>query len=135
MSAERERANRLHRLLEVQARKRKLTEWRLAELAREGAELQATSAEILESLGTHSLLNGLFLEGRASALRRNEAKIVANRQSREETGRELVEAQRIEKRMARAVDDAETAALRREEREELELALDDYLAAGRASLE
>ncbi|WP_152046112.1 hypothetical protein [Aureimonas psammosilenae] len=135
MSTERDRAERLKRLLDVQARKRRLAEWRLAELVREEAELKATSAEILESLGTQSLLNGLFLEGRASALRRNEAKIVLNVQNREATGKALVEAQRIEKRMERAVAEADLIALRREERDDLDLALDDYLAATGASLE
>ncbi len=135
MSTERDRAERLKRLLDVQARKRRLAEWRLAELVREEAELKATSAEILESLGTQSLLNGLFLEGRASALRRNEAKIVLNVQNREATGKALVEAQRIEKRMERAVAEADVIALRREERDDLDLALDDYLAATGASLE
>ncbi|KAB0679888.1 hypothetical protein [Aureimonas leprariae] len=135
MSAERERAERLKRLLDVQARKRRLAEWQLAELRREAGELAAASAEIIESLGTQSLLNGLFLEGRASALRRNEAKIVRNRDAAAKAGAAFAEAQGIEKRMERAVAEAETVAARREERDALAATLDDYLAAARTSLE
>jgi hypothetical protein len=135
MSAERERAERLKRLLDVQARRRRLAEWRLADLRREAAALEATSAEILESLGTQSLLNGLFLEGRASALRRNEARIVANRAGASDAERRLVDIRGMEKRMEKAAGEAEGAALRREERDRLSEALDDYLAARAASLE
>jgi hypothetical protein len=133
MSEERERAERLKRLLDVQGRRRKLAEWRLADLHREGEALAATSAEILESLGVHSLLNGLFLEGRASALRRNEAKIVANRAGAAEAERRLVEMRGMEKRMAKAAGEAEGVAQGREERDRLAEALDDYLAARAAS--
>lgn len=135
MSAERERAERLKRLLDVQVRKRRLAEWKVADCNRADAELAATSAEIIESLGTQSLLNGLFLEGRASALRRNEAKILANRSLLQQAATALVEAQGVEKRMERAVAEAETVALRREEGESLALALDDWLAAKSTSLE
>ncbi len=135
MSAEADRADRLRRLLDVQARKRRLAEWALADRRREGAELAAASAAIIESLGTQSLLNGLFLEGRASALRRNEALVVANRAAQTRAAADLAEAQGIEKRMERAVAEAGVAARRRAERDVLEATMDEYFATPRASLE
>jgi hypothetical protein len=135
VSAERERAERLRRLLDVQSRKRRLAEWKLGELQREATALAATSAEIIESLGTQSLLNGLFLEAKASTLRRNEARIVANKAALAEAAARLLDAQGIEKRMERAVAEANVVAARREERDALAATLDDYLAAARTSLE
>jgi hypothetical protein len=135
MSGEQARAIRLQRLLTVQARKRQMEEWQLAELRRTGAELEATSIEILQSLGDQSLLQGLFLEAKAATLRRNEVQITANREEQSQTELRVREAQGIEKRLEQASEEATGAAARVEERVALELALDDYLTAARASFE
>lgn len=135
MSGERERAARLSRLLEVQGRKRQMQEWKLAALKREAVALHETSAEILASLGEHCLLNGLFLEGRASALRRNEGLIVCNRTAQEGAETELEAARTIEKRVEREAAAANEAAGRAKEQADLLSALDDYLTTRSASFE
>jgi hypothetical protein len=135
MSGEEARATRLQRLLAVQARKRQMEEWRLADLKREATALAANSVEILQSLGDQSLLQGLFLEAKASALRRNEVEIVTNQTAQGKAADRLREAQGIEKRLERASEDAGVVAARAEERTALELALDGYLTAARASFE
>ena len=135
MSGERERAVRLGRLLEVQGRKRQMEEWRLAALKREGVALHETSAEILASLGEQCLLNGLFLEGRASALRRNEGLIVRNRTAQEAAEADLDAARSIEKRLEREASAAGEIAARVKEQTDLLAALDDYLVTRSASFE
>jgi len=135
MSGEQTKATRLQRLLTVQARKRQMEEWRLAELKREGIALAATSVEILQSLGDQCLLQGLFLEAKASSLRRNEVHIAANQVAQIAAVETLREAQGIEKRLERAAEDAGVDAARVGERDALALALDDYLTASRASFE
>jgi hypothetical protein len=135
MSGEKERAVRLARLVEVQSRKRQMEEWRLGALKREAVQLAETSAEILESLGEQSLLNGLFLEGRASALRRNEGLIVQNRGAQESAEAGLNAARGIEKRLERAAGDAAEVAARIREQEDLLSALDDFLTTRSASFE
>lgn len=135
MSGEQERARRLQRLLVVQGRKRQVEEWRLAELRREAIALAATSAEMLTSLGDQSLLHGLFLDAKASALKRNEVKIAANAVLQAKAEKLLRETQGFEKRLERASGDAREAASRVAEREGLDLALEDHLTALNASFE
>lgn len=135
MSGERERAVRLRRLLDVQGRKRQMEEWRLAALQREAIALHETSAEILASLGEQCVLNGLFLEGRASALRRNEGLIVRNRSAQDISEADLNAARAIEKRLEREAAAAGEVAARVEEQSDLLTALDDYLVARSASFE
>ena len=135
MSGEQARATRLERLRTVQARKRQMEEWRLADLKLEGIALAANSVEILQSLGDQSLLQGLFLEAKASALRRNEVDIVANHTAQGKAVDKLRAAQGIERRLERASEEAGIVAGRVEERTALELALDEYLTSTRASLE
>lgn len=135
MSGERERAARLGRLLEVQGRKRQMGEWRLAALQREAVALHETSADILASLGEQCVLNGLFLEGRASALRRNEGLIVRNRTEQESAEAELNAARTIEKRLEREASAAGELAARAKEQSDLLSALDDYLVTRSASFE
>ncbi|GGD27645.1 hypothetical protein [Aureimonas glaciei] len=135
MSGEGTRAARLERLQSVQLRKRQVEEWRLAELKREGIALAALSVEILQSLGDQSLLQGLFLEAKATTLRRNEVKIVANRSIQVQAELRLREAQGIEKRLERACEEARGVADQIDERTELDLALQDYLTAANASFE
>lgn len=135
MSMEGERAERLARLLKVQAHKRRLEEWRLADLQREALALAASSAEILTSLGDQSLLHGLFLDSKVSALKRNEVSAAANRAGQESTGHRLREAQGVEKRIERASSDAGNASARVAERAGLAAVLDEYLTAANASFE
>lgn len=135
MSGEAERAARLGRLLKVQGRKRQMEEWRLAALKRDAIALHETSAEILASLGEHCLLNGLFLEGRASALRRNEGLIVRNRTAQDSAETELDAARTIEKRVEREALAAAAIAARVKEQSDLLSALDDHLASRSASFE
>lgn len=135
MSDENDRAERLARLLVVQAQKRRLEEWRLAELQREALALAASSAAILKSLGDESLLHGLFLDAKASALKRNEVTASANRASQAKTELRLREAQGIEKRLERASSDADGDNARVAERTGLAAVLEDYLTAVNASFE
>lgn len=135
MSGERERAVRLGRLLDVQGRKRQMEEWRLAALRREAVALAETSAEILASLGEQCVLNGLFLEGRASALRRNEGLIVRNRSAQTDAEAALEAARTIEKRVEREASAAAELAGRVKEQSDLLSALDDHLTTRSASFE
>ncbi|BDA85913.1 hypothetical protein Sa4125_34550 [Aureimonas sp. SA4125] len=135
MSGEEARAGRLERLRSVQTRKRQVEEWRLAEMKREEIALAAHSVEILQSLGDQSLLQGLFLEAKATTLRRNEVKIASNRRVQVEAELSLREAQGVEKRLQRACDDARGLADQVSERANLDLALQDYLTAANASFE
>lgn len=135
MSGETERAERLARLLAVQAHKRRLEEWRLAELGREALALAATSADMLKSLGDQSLLHGLFLDAKVSALKRNEVAAAANRATQAATELKLRDAQGIEKRLERASADAGSAGARSAERAGLAAVLDGYLASAGASFE
>lgn len=135
MSGEQVRSDRLQRLVAVQMRKRQLDEWRLADLKREAIALAASSADILQSLGDQSLLHGLFLDAKASTLRRNEVLVAGNRAAQVEAEKRLRDAQAIEKRLDRAAEDARETADRAAERASLDLALEDYLTAANASFE
>ena len=135
MSGEAARASRLERLLSVQARKRQVEEWQLAELKRDEIKLTALSAEILESLGDQSLLQGLFLDAKAKTLRRNEVKIATNRSTQVNADLKVRQSQGIEKRLERACADARSEANRAGEQIALDLALQDYLTAADASFE
>ncbi|WP_168990422.1 hypothetical protein [Aureimonas flava] len=129
------RAERLTRVRAVQEKMRQLEEWRLGELVREEARLVDNERELLETLGSQSLMHGLFLEGKAAALRRNDLTLRETRE-REAAARERVrKAQATEKRVERAAGKAEAAERAEAERAELLLALEDHLAARAASFE
>ncbi|MBB3935551.1 hypothetical protein [Aureimonas phyllosphaerae] len=129
------RAARLARVRDVQEKMRQLEEWRLGELVREETRLRETERELLETLGSQSLMQGLFLEGKAAALRRNDV-VLRETQAREAVAREKVQkAQATEKRLERAADKAEATERAATERSELLLALEDHLAARAASFE
>lgn len=135
VSGEETRGGRLCRLLAVQKQKRKLCEWKLADLEGERQALEAEAREILESLGEQSLLHGLFLEAKAAALRRNDVKLSAVAVRLEDARATLREAQAMEKRVERAADEAVATERAEAEKLSLLLALDDYLSARAASFE
>lgn len=135
MSGDRPRAARLSRLLEVQARRRQVEEWRLAELQREARDLAGAGVAILQSLGDQSLLHGLFLDAKAAALKRNEAKAVVNRARQGEAEARLRAAHGVEKRLERASGAAKAVEQRLAERDDLDEAIEAHLAAARTSLE
>ncbi len=129
------RAARLARVRDVQEKMRQLEEWRLGELVREETRLLETERELLETLGSQSLMQGLFLEGKAAALRRNDV-VLRETQAKEALAREKVrQAQATEKRIERAAGKAEASERAATERSELLLALEDHLAARAASFE
>ncbi|WP_294644314.1 hypothetical protein [uncultured Aureimonas sp.] len=129
------RAARLARVRDVQEKMRQLEEWRLGELVREETRLLKTERELLETLGSQSLMQGLFLEGKAAALRRNDV-VLRETQAKEALAREKVrQAQATEKRIERAAGKAEASERAATERSELLLALEDHLAARAASFE
>ncbi|KQQ88232.1 hypothetical protein [Aureimonas sp. Leaf324] len=129
------RAARLARVRDVQEKMRQLEEWRLGELVREETRLLENERELLETLGSQSLMQGLFLEGKAAALRRNDV-VLRETQAKEALAREKVrQAQATEKRIERAAEKAEATERAATERSELLLALEDHLAARAASFE
>ncbi len=129
------RSDRLARVLAVQERKRQLAEWALSELQREEARLVDTRAELLDTLGAQSLMSGLFLDAKVSALRRNDLALGAVEQRRE-TAAERVRAESLaEKRVERAAQAARAQDRAADEAAELLATLDDHLVARAASLE
>jgi hypothetical protein len=129
------RADRLARVLAVQEQKRKLEEWRLAEAVREEQRLQDNERELLETLGNQSLMHGLFLDAKVSALRRNDEALGKTREHQGVVREALKLAATAEKRLERASAKARAAERNMRERSDLLLALDDHLAAKAASFE
>ncbi|WP_062212630.1 hypothetical protein [Aureimonas sp. AU12] len=123
------RADRLARVLAVQEQKRKLEEWRLAEAVREEQRLQENERELLETLGNQSLMHGLFLDAKVSALRRNDEALGKTREHQGVVREALKLAATAEKRLERASAKARAAERNARERSDLLLALDDHLAA------
>ncbi|MFD2236340.1 hypothetical protein [Aureimonas populi] len=132
------RAQRLERLLKVQEKRRAMEEWRLAELRRQDAALEREAHDILASLGEQSLLNGLFLEAKSSALKRKEAERVRLLAQEETVRARLLDAAATEKRLERLSGEARLAEDAAAEAARLSDTLDTYLSAARragASLE
>lgn len=129
------RSDRLARVLAVQERKRQLAEWALSDLAREEKRLEDTRAELLDTLGAQSLMQGLFLDAKVSALKRNDVALAAVLKQKDEA-RERVQAESLaEKRIERAANAASVEDRATEEAAALALTLDDYLVGRAASLE
>ena len=129
------RSDRLARVLAVQERKRQLAEWALSDLAREEKRLEDTRAELLDTLGAQSLMQGLFLDAKVSALKRNDVALAAVLKQKDEA-RERVQAESLaEKRVERAANAALVEDRATEEAAALALTLDDYLVGRAASLE
>lgn len=129
------RAERLGRVLAVQVQKRKLEEWRLAEAVREEERLRTNERELLETLGNQSLMQGLFLDAKVSALRRNDRALAETRERQDVVREALKTAATAEKRLERAGARARAEERSARERDDLLLALDDHLAARAASFE
>ncbi len=133
--SEGKRSDRLKRVLAVQERKRQLAEWALADLVREEKQLEDTRAELLDTLGAQSLMQGLFLDAKVSALKRNDMALAAV-VKRQSEARERVQAESLaEKRVQRAFDAALVEDRAAGEMAELLATLDDHLVARAASLE
>lgn len=129
------RSDRLARVLAVQERKRQLAEWALADFVREEKQLEDTRAELLDTLGAQSLMQGLFLDAKVSALKRNDMALAAV-VKRQSEARERVQAESLaEKRVQRAFDAALVEDRAASEMAELLATLDDHLVARAASLE
>ncbi|WP_019996936.1 hypothetical protein [Aureimonas ureilytica] len=129
------RSDRLARVLAVQERKRQLAEWALSDLVREEKRLEDTRVELLDTLGAQSLMQGLFLDAKVSALKRNEVALAAVLKQKDEA-RERVQAESLaEKRVERAANAALVEDRATEEAAALALTLDDYLVGRAASLE
>ncbi len=129
------RSDRLARVLAVQERKRQLAEWALSDLVREEKRLEDTRVELLDTLGAQSLMQGLFLDAKVSALKRNEVALAAVLKQKDEA-RERVQTESLaEKRVERAANAALVEDRATEEAAALALTLDDYLVGRAASLE
>ncbi|MBB3996384.1 hypothetical protein [Aureimonas pseudogalii] len=127
------RSDRLGRVLAVQQQKRKLAEWKLAEMVREEEALRATEIELLDTLGRQSLMQGLFLDAKVSALRRNDLALRETQERQAAARGALTEIRRIEKRIERATETAARADRSAAERVGLLEALDEHLVAQAAS--
>lgn len=129
MSPLRERHERVRRVRLVQEKKRQMAEWALARAQEEEERLREVEIELLETLGAQSLMQGLFLEGKAAALRRNDLHLRDAGLAREAARGHLDEAARAEKRLERA--EGEAGRLRRagEEAAALATLLDEHLSA------
>ena len=133
--SEGKRSDRLARVLAVQERKRQRAEWALAELVREGKALENTRDELLNTLGEQSLMQGLFLDAKVSALRRNDLALAAV-EAKQVGARERVRTESLaEKRVERAAEAARVEDRIAQDAVELLTALDDHLVARAASLE
>lgn len=133
--SEDKRSDRLARVLAVQERKRQRAEWALAELVREEKALEDTRDELLDTLGAQSLMQGLFLDAKVSALRRNDLALAAV-SAKQLDARERVRAENMtEKRVERAAEAALVEDRIAQEAVELLAALEDHLVARAASLE
>jgi hypothetical protein len=129
------RAERLERLTRVQKRRREVEEWRLAELRRREADLAGEARDILESLGDQSLLNGLFLEAKASSLRRKEAERGETAKAAEAVQGALFTAARVERQLAGVAREARAHEDAANEARELSEIVDAHLNRRLASLE
>ncbi|KTQ94121.1 MULTISPECIES: hypothetical protein [Aureimonas] len=133
--SEGKRSDRLARVLAVQERKRQQAEWALAELVREQKGLEDTRDELLDTLGAQSLMQGLFLDAKVSALRRNDLALAAV-SAKQLDARERVRAENMtEKRVERAAEAALVEDRIAQDAVELLSALEDHLVARAASLE
>ena len=63
-----ERAKRLQRIVAVQQQMQRIEEWKLAELQRRLAALDASQRDLIEALNEDSVLHGLFVETTARHL-------------------------------------------------------------------
>jgi hypothetical protein len=133
--SEGKRSDRLARVLAVQERKRQLAEWALAELVREEKRLVDTRAELLDTLGAQSLMQGLFLDAKVSALRRNDVALAGVVARQTDAKAEVQQASLAEKRVQRAAEAALVEDQLADDTAELLSTLDDYLVARAASLE
>ncbi|WP_182084906.1 hypothetical protein [Aureimonas sp. ME7] len=129
------KGERLARVRDVQEKMRQIEEWRLAELVREENRLVENERELLETLGSQSLMHGLFLDAKVSALRRNDMALRETRSREEEARRRVRDAHAAEKRVERAAERAQALEAADRERDELMSALEDHLAAKAASFE
>lgn len=129
------RADRLERLRALQGRRREMEEWRLAALERRAGELKAEAEAILESLGAHSPLSGLFLEAKAQRLRRKEAERAETLREAEAVRKSAREIAATEKRLERLGLQARMSENAEAESRSLADILDAHLASRRASLE
>lgn len=129
------RAERLGRLATVQRKRREIAEWRVAELSRARVALEAEIAAIIESLGSQSLLNGLFLDQKVLSLRRKDGELAANALALKEAGEVLLVCLRSEKQLGRMLSAARGEKRRADEAAELSLALEAFLSRECASLE
>jgi NADH pyrophosphatase NudC (nudix superfamily) len=123
------RADRLARVRAVLEQKRQLAEWNQARCRREEAERDALSVELLQTLGDQSLMQGLFLEAKANAIRRNDAELAAARIASEKATVAAREAGATQKRIERAEARARVDEAAAKERASLLDILDDHLAA------
>lgn len=124
-----DRFERVRRVRLVQEKKRQMAEWELAEARKEEERLRLVEVELLETLGAQSLMQGLFLEGKAQALRRTAAEITAAERASAAVRERLDEAARTEKRLERAEREAGVLARAETESRSLAALLDDRLAA------
>lgn len=123
------RADRLARVQAVLDQKRQLAEWNQAQCRRNEAEREALGADLLRTLGEQSLMQGLFLEAKANAIRRNEVELAEARLATQRAAEAAREAGATQKRVERAEQRARTQEASARERAELLDILDDHLAA------
>lgn len=128
MSGVADRAARLERLASVQKKRREIAEWRVSELSRVRVALEAEIAAIIESLGSQSLLNGLFLDQKVLSLRRKDGELGANALALKEAGDALLACLRSEKQLGRMLGAARYEKRRADEAVELSLTLEAFLS-------
>ncbi|WP_102958768.1 hypothetical protein [Mangrovicella endophytica] len=128
MSVDPTRSKRLKRLLKVQQQKRTLQEWRLATLQRERSDLDQQEVEIVESLGEQSILQGLFLDTKVRALRRNTQDKTRNAEAQHTTSKRLEAERRREKQVERAKAEAVREDAGVSAQKDLASALDTFLS-------
>jgi flagellar export protein FliJ len=130
----RRRAERTSRLAQVQARLQQREEWKLQELQRRRAEVEAAEREVMAALGADNALHGLFLDAmarRLGALGRDAARLkseeVAQRRRLLAAAARLKVAERLAERAARE-------ARREADKAELADVMDEAVARSDTSL-
>lgn len=129
------RADRLERLQGLQKRLREIEEIKLADLTTKADALAAEAVALLESLGDHSPLTGLFLQAKADRLRRKEAERAAVLLQAQGVRKRLTQASASEKRLERVAVEARGRQRADDEARSLSEILDAYLSSRGASLE
>ncbi|RFC62638.1 hypothetical protein DYI37_15505 [Fulvimarina endophytica] len=128
MSDAARKKKRLERVLKVQAQKRQIEEWALAQLKQKHDEIDRSDREILDSLDPEHRLHGLFVEAKVKSLRRNDVERRRNEEEQKLGEARLAEVRLQEKGIERRMKAASREAASDVEAAALESHVESFLA-------